>query len=327
MKDLIASLSIQIREAQEIGASASFTPIDRPIKAVLVCGLGGSGIGGKIVGLLLKSDLPVPFLCVNDYEMPAWVNENTLVIASSYSGNTEETLTVVEQCQEKGAEIAVITSGGKLKSLATDNGWNKHIVPGGEQPRAMLAYSFVQQLFILHNYGLIDRTNLDQLSEVANLIDETEEAVREEAMRIAKAFHHKRPLIYAGNDFEGVAVRWRQQINENGKELCWHHVFPELTHNELVGWAGGSKDQVPIFLYSNLNHARTNRRWEISKKIFSKYTDTVLETKAMGKTKLAQNFYLIHLGDWVSFFISELKSVDPVEVDVIDFLKNEMSKL
>jgi glucose/mannose-6-phosphate isomerase len=327
MRDLIANLSNQIREAEKIGVSASFKPANRPINAVLVCGLGGSGIGGKIIALLLKNDLNVPFLCVNDYEMPAWVNENTLVIASSYSGNTEETLAVVDQCEAKGAEIAVITSGGKLKMLAEVKDWNRHIVPGGEQPRAMLAYSLVQQLFILHNYGLIDRSNIDQLNDVSDFLDATENDVRDEAMRIAEAFFKKRPLIYAGNDFEGVAVRWRQQINENAKVLCWHHVFPELTHNELVGWAGGSNDQVPIFLYSNLNHPRTNRRWQISKTVIANYTDTILETKAVGNTKLAQNFYLIHLGDWVSYFISELKKVDPVEVDVISYLKSEMAKM
>ena len=327
MRDLIANLSNQIREAKKIGESTKFRSADRQINAVLVCGLGGSGIGGKIIALLLKNDLKVPFLCVNDYEMPAWVNENTLVIASSYSGNTEETLTVVDQCQAKGAEIAVITSGGKLKVLAEVQEWNRHIVPGGEQPRAMLAYSLVQQLYILHNYGLIDRSNIDQLMDVADLLEATEHQVRDEAMRIAEAFFQKRPLIYAGNDFEGVAVRWRQQINENAKVLCWHHVFPELTHNELVGWAGGSNGQVPIFLHSNLNHSRTNKRWQISKTVIQKHTDTILETKAIGETKLAQNFYLIHLGDWVSYFISELKKVDPVEVDVISYLKSEMAKI
>ncbi|MDC3351963.1 bifunctional phosphoglucose/phosphomannose isomerase [Crocinitomicaceae bacterium] len=327
MKELIANLANQIREAREIGASAPFKSADRQINAVLVCGLGGSGIGGRIIGLLLKNDLPVPFLCVNDYEMPAWVNENTLVIASSYSGNTEETLSVIKFCQERGAEIAVITSGGELKERADANSWNKFIVPGGEQPRAMLAYSLVQQLYILERYGLISSEMLDDLAKTPDFIESQEETIREEAMRIAQGFHKKRPLIYAGNDFEGVAVRWRQQINENAKELCWHHVFPELTHNELVGWAGGSEHQAPLFLFSSFNHPRINRRWEISKGVIKKYTNTILETSAIGETKLAQNFYLIHLGDWVSYFMSELKNIDPVEVDVIGYLKAEMAKM
>lgn len=327
MEDLIAGLSNQIREAINIGENTNFTPTDKTISAVLVCGLGGSGIGGRIVSLLLKNDLKVPFLCINDYEAPAWVNENTLVIASSYSGNTEETLSAVEACYERGAEVAVITSGGEVLEKAKARNWNHFVVPGGEQPRAMLAFSIVQQIYILQRYELINSSFTADLKKVPELIDSTEEAVREEAMNIAKTFTGKRPIIYAGNDFEGIAVRWRQQINENGKELVWHHVFPEMTHNELVGWAGGSPNQVPIFLSSDFNHPRTNRRWKISKEIIAKYTDTILETNAVGESKIAQNFYLIHLGDWVSYFISQIKNIDPVEVDVIGHLKSEMAKM
>lgn len=327
MKNLVASLSNQIREAISIGESTPFKNTDKSLNAILVCGLGGSGIGGKIVSLLLKNDLKIPFLCINDYEVPAWVNENTLVIVSSYSGNTEETLSAAEECYKRGAEIAVITSGGTALELAKERNWNHFVVPGGEQPRAMLAYSVIQQLYILQGHGLIDNSYTEELKVVPAFIEAHEEATQEEAMKIAKAFTGKRAIIYAGNDFEGVAVRWRQQINENGKELCWHHVFPEMTHNELVGWAGGSNEQVPLFLSSNLNHPRTNRRWSISKGIIAEYTDTILETEAKGESRVAQNFYLIHLGDWVSYFISEIKSVDPVEVEVIKYLKGEMAKM
>ncbi len=327
MKDLIANLSTQIREAIKIGESTEFKAVDKSFTSVLVCGLGGSGIGGKIVSQLVKDELKIPFLSVNDYNIPAWVNENTLVIASSYSGNTEETLSAIEACTKRGAEVAVITSGGTLLENAKKRGWNHFVVPGGEQPRAMLAYSLVQQLYILNRYELVSNTILDQLSEVPTLIDETEHTVREEAMRLAKAFIKKRPIIYAGNDFEGIAVRWRQQINENAKELCWHHVFPEMTHNELVGWAGGTQQLTPLFLMTDFDHPRTKKRWEISQEIIGKYTNTILETQAKGATKIAQNFYLIHLGDWVSYLISEIKNIDPDEVHVISHLKSEMAKL
>ncbi|MFT5818846.1 MAG: glucose/mannose-6-phosphate isomerase [Crocinitomix sp.] len=327
MKELIASLSNQIREAIQIGESTNFNATNKTISSILVCGLGGSGIGGKIVSLLLKSELKVPFLCINDYEVPAWVNENTLVIASSYSGDTEETLTAVKECKARGSEIAVITSGGTILEMAKTNNWNHFVVPGGEQPRAMLAYSVVQQLYILERYGLISNQPTTELNSVPDFIDGNETIIRDEALRLATSFHGKRAIIYAGNDFEGVAVRWRQQFNENAKELAWHHVFPEMTHNELVGWAGGSNNQAPIFLVSNFNHPRINRRWEISKEIIEKHTGTVLETTAVGVNRIAQNFYLIHLGDWVSYLISEIKQIDAVEVDVISHLKDEMAKM
>lgn len=327
MKDLIANLSNQIREAIQIGTQTSFKNTDKELTAILACGLGGSGIGGTIVSLLLKDELKVPFLAINDYEIPAWVNENTLVIASSYSGNTEETLAAAKAAQKKGAEIAVICSGGQLLEEAKTHQWNHYVVPGGEQPRAMLAYSITQQLFILNNYGFIGKNTIDDLADTPNFIDETETELRKEAVKIAELFSKKQPIIYAGSLFEGVAVRWRQQINENAKELCWHHILPEMTHNELVGWAGGNKNYAPLFLSSDYDHARTQHRWEISKKIISKHTDTIHKTVAKGATKVAQTFYLIHLGDWVSYLMSEIKNIDPVEVDVILYLKAEMAKI
>ena len=327
MKQLIAGLSNQIREAIKIGENTEFKPTNKTISAVLVCGLGGSGIGGKIIALLLKKELGIPFLCINDYEVPAWVDKNTLVIASSYSGNTEETIAAINECNLRGSEIVVITSGGTLLDMAKANAWNSYIVPGGEQPRAMLAYSLVQQLYILERYNLINASVITDLKGTPIFIDSNEDDIQSEAMRIAKSFIGKRPIIYAGNDFEGIAVRWRQQINENAKELCWHHVLPEMSHNELVGWAGGADNLAPLFLYSSFNHPRTNHRWKILKETLKKYTSTVLETESKGESKIAQNFFLIHLGDWVSYFMSEIKNIDAVEVDVILHLKSEMAKL
>ena len=327
MKDLITNLSSQIREAITIADSAVIKNTEKSISGILVCGLGGSGIGGKITSLLLGNELKVPFLCVNEYKIPAWVNENTLVIASSYSGNTEETLTAVSLCHEKGAEIAVITSGGKFLEMAIANNWNHVVVPGGEQPRAMLAYSLVQQMYLLYRYGLVSDQILKDLQDVPSFIDVEEQDIQEKALEVAKSFIGKTPIIYSGNDFEGIAVRWRQQINENAKELCWHHVYPEMTHNELVGWANGSDQFVPLFLYSETNHPRTMRRWEISKEIIAKHTPTVLECKAKGSTTVEEFFYLIHFGDWVSYLMAEIKEIDSVEVDVILHLKGEMAKM
>ncbi len=327
MKDLIANLSNQIREAIEIGENAQFRSIEKNISTVLVCGLGGSGIGGKIVSLLLKDELKLPFLSVNDYDIPEWVNENTLVIASSYSGNTEETLSAVKECYKKGAEVVVITSGGTVLEIAKANQWNHFVVPGGEQPRAMLAYSIVQQLYILTRYNLISNTQITELAKIPDFVDAVQAEIKEEAMRIAQHFVGNTGIIYAGTGFEGIAIRWRQQINENAKELCWHHVFPEMTHNELVGWAGGSAKHTPIFLKTDFDHPRTKERWKISKAIIAKYADNVLETSAKGENRLAQSIYLIHLGDWVSYLMAEIKKIDPVEVNVITHLKGEMAKM
>jgi len=326
MKELIASLSNQIREAIVIGRAADFTKRSKEIRSIILCGLGGSGIGGKIINLLLNEELKVPFLITNDYTIPACVDEHTLVIASSYSGNTEETIYAIRESLKRGAEITVITSGGELLEMAKANGWNHVIVPGGQQPRAMLAYSLVQQLFLLNRYELINSNQLNLLNDVPDFLESHEETVKADAKRVADFLFKKSAIIYSGSNFEGIAVRFRQQLNENAKELCWHHVLPEMTHNELVGWAGGSDKFAVVFLATDFDHPRTGYRWTICKEIISKYTPHITEIKAAGANRITQNFYLIHLTDWISYFLAENKNIDPVEVKVIGHLKDEMAK-
>lgn len=326
MKNLIASINQQITEAIEIGQKADFKSPTQAIHNILLCGLGGSGIGGAIVSQLLKKELKVPFVCVNDYNTPAFVSENTLIIASSYSGNTEETIAAVKEGMSRGAEICVITSGGTLAEMAKSNGWNHAIVPGGEQPRAMLAYSLIQQIFLLKKYGLISDKQINDLNGVVALLDKHESAIQQEAEELAKKLHGFIPVIYADSAFGGVATRVKQQINENAKELCWDHVLPEMTHNELVGWAGGTDKIAPVYLATDYDHQRTGYRWAISKEVISKYTPNINEIHAKGDSQIAQVFYLIHLTDWLSWFMSDLKKVDATEVDVIIHLKAEMGK-
>lgn len=326
MRELIAGINDQISEAVRIGKSVEFKPNSGEIQNVLLCGLGGSGIGGTIVSQLLSSELSVPFVVSKDYKAPAFVSKNTLLIASSYSGNTEETIAAVEEGKAKGAEICVITSGGKLADMAKENGWNHAIVPGGEQPRAMLTYSLIQQLFMLHRYGLISDQHIKDIDAIPALIESKEKGIQEEALQVAKNLHNSMPVIYSDSSFAGVGTRFKQQINENSKELCWDHTLPEMTHNELVGWAGGKDFIAPVYLATDYDHPRTTHRWKISKEIISKYTSNITEIKAKGDSKIAQIFYLIHLTDWVSLFLSDIKNIDPSEVEVIKFLKGEMAK-
>lgn len=326
MKELIESIVKQINEAIQIGLKGNFNVSDKSINSVLVCGLGGSGIGGKIISLLVNEEIQVPFILSNDYNIPACVNGNTLLIASSYSGNTEETIAAVREGKKRGAEIVVITSGGELLEMAQENGWNHLVVPKGQQPRTMLVYSLVQQLYILRKYNLISDIELTNLSDVSAFLESEKNHIQEDAMRIAKHLHLKTPVIYSGSYFEGIAIRFRQQLNENAKMLCWNHVLPEMTHNELVGWAGGNESISVVYFKTDFDHPRTNYRWEISKEIIAQKTPHVAEIRAKGKNRLAQNFYLIHLTDWVSYYLSELKKIDAVEVNVINHLKTEMSK-
>jgi glucose/mannose-6-phosphate isomerase len=327
MKTLVANFTNQIKEAKQIGENAKFISTDKRINSVLICGLGGSGIGGSIINLLLKAEISIPVTTTNDYAIPNFVDENTLVIASSYSGNTEETLAAVKEAKKRGSELVAITSGGDLLNLAKENSWNHFVVPGGEQPRGMLAFSLVQLLFIFQKYKLIETDYTSTLSEIIDLVDNNREAIQDEAMLLAKNIYNKQLIIYGEASLEGVLVRFRQQINENAKELCWHHILPEMNHNELVGWAGGNSNQAVVKLNSSFDFYRTQKRWEICKKIIAKKTNSIYEIDAKGSTKLIQVLYLIHLTDWVSCYLADLKNVDPVEVDVILHLKSELSKL
>ncbi|HIP37168.1 MAG TPA: bifunctional phosphoglucose/phosphomannose isomerase [Crocinitomix sp.] len=327
MKTLVANFANQLMDAKQIGESISFIPTNKNFSNVLICGLGGSGIGGKIISLLVREEAKIPIVTTNDYSIPNFVNKNTLVIANSYSGNTEETLTAVKESDKRGAEIVAITSGGALLEMAKLNKWNHFVVPSGEQPRAMLAYSLIQLLFTLEKHKIVSTNYTSQLQSIANLVTENESQIKKEALKVAKQIYQKKAVIYADQSFEGVAVRFRQQINENAKELCWHHVLPEMNHNELVGWAGGDNNIAVIKLNSSFEFYRTKKRWEICKSIISEKTDTIIEINAKGNNKLAQVLYLIHITDWISVLLADLKQVDAVEVDVIIKLKDELSKL
>lgn len=326
MKELIEGVNKQIAEAIEIGNAAQFGLSGKRISCVLVCGLGGSGIGGKIVSQLVADELKVPFLISNEYGIPACVDEHTLLIASSYSGNTEETIAAVKAAQKRNAEIVVIASGGELLDMAVEHNWNYLVVPKGQQPRAMLLYSLIQQLFVLNKYELISDNMINNLSELATFVGSVRNSVQDEAKRVAVFLHKHTPVIYAASGFEGIAVRFRQQLNENAKVLCWHHVLPEMNHNELVGWAGGNEQLAVVYMKTDFDHPRTSYRWEICKDIIAAKTPSVTEIRAKGKTRLEQNIYLIHLTDWISILLADLKQVDSVEVNVISHLKSEMGK-
>ncbi len=326
MDKLIAQFSNQIKEAISIGKAVELNS-QTEIRNIVACGLGGSGIGGKISKLLFNATITVPFETVSEYHIPGFVNENTLVIATSYSGNTEETLIALEECEKRNAQIVVITSGGKLLELAMEKNWPHFVLPAGEQPRAMLAYSLVQQMFVLSGYGLIDDSFLNELENTIDLIDSNEKELKAEAEQLAKNIHGRIPVIYSDPTFEGVAIRFRQQINENSKMLCWNAVIPEMNHNELVGWAGGNDHIAVIKLNSEFEYYRTSKRWDFCKDRISKITPNVFEINAKGASVISAALYLIHLTDWVSYFIATLKNVDPVEVNVISSLKSELSKL
>ncbi len=327
MRRLVKEFTSQLTEALEIGINANLNAPKSKINNVVITGLGGSGIGGKIATQLVANQMQIPAVINNDYRLPLFVNENTLVIVSSFSGNTEETLEALQAAQKAKAEIACITSGGKLAQIAKDHKYNLLVLPKAFSPRAMLTYSVIQQLFLFHHYGFINNQFINDTKATVALLNTEENNIISTAKKTANSLFEKTTVAYSEASMEGVITRFRQQINENSKSLGWEHVFPEMNHNELVGWAGGKEEYAVIIFRSSFEHPRSSVRIDISKDIFKKYTSTVLEFKAKGDTFLAQSFYHILLGDWISVYLAELNEVDDVEVKVIDFLKAELGKI
>ncbi len=325
MKELIAEFGQQLLKGVEVGENLHFNAPKNTIENVVITGLGGSGMGGKIVAELLENELAVPVHLNNSYSIPSFVSENTLVIASSFSGNTEETISALNFALEKKAECAVISSGGAAIEIAKNEGLSYAQVPNVGPPRANIGLSIVQQFYMLKAYNLIAWDVKSAIESSVAFLSSKQESIKAQAEKLADFLFEKQPIIYACQGFHGSAIRFRQQLNENSKMLAWTNFIPEMNHNELVGWAGGSKLHAPVFFETNSDSERNKLRTKLSKEAIEKYTD-VFTVKAEGDSALLQTMYLIHIGDWASLFLAEKNQVDIFDIEVIDHLKSELAK-
>ena len=328
MDQLISRFMEQLEEAVEIGRNLSLKPIDRDTTNIYVAGLGGSGIGADFVSSFIQQECKVPFIVKKGYSVPAFVGSNTLAIASSYSGNTEETLISYDQMKNSGAQIICIASGGKLIEKATQDSFDYIKLPSHwPSPRACLGYSLTVQLFILHQLGFISEQPIKDLKSSIELLRKESADIKLKAEAIAGRLHKHIPVIYIEDRMEPVAVRLRQQINENSKALCWHHVVPEMNHNELVGWREKNESLVVLYLRNDDDFERNKVRMEINKGIIGKYVHDIIDVHSKGNNMIERSLYLVHLGDWISWYLSQLRGMDALEVNVIDYLKGELAKV
>lgn len=328
MDKMIERFPAQLEEALQKATDTHINKHNAPYRSVFISGLGGSGIGGNFVQELVRSECKLPIVVSKGYHAPRWVNKHTLAICSSYSGNTEETLSTFEQLLGTGAKIVCIASGGKLIELAKQHGLDYIQLTGGwSSPRACMGYSIVAQLSVLRSTKLITGKIFNQVAAAARLLTKDQADIRKKAEKLAKNIGQRTPVIYVADHAEAVAVRWRQQINENAKMLCWHHVLPEMNHNELVGWKDQRPDIVTLWLRNKDDYQRTAIRTDITKGITDGLTKSSFEIWSKGKSFAEKAFYLVHLGDWLSWYLSQERGMDAVEIKVIDYLKNELSKV
>jgi glucose/mannose-6-phosphate isomerase len=326
MKKLVHEFSTQLQEGLIIGQNHRFVTPAAEFSNVVVTGLGGSGIGASIVQNFVFDKLKMPFVVNKDYFLPSFVSKKSLVIVCSYSGNTEETVDALKHAIKMKSTVVCITSGGKIAEMAKKKGLDCILVPAGMPPRACLGYSLIQILYTLNHFELIDKKFEQDISATIKEMKAAENDTQKKAKAIAKKILGKLPIIYSASTFEGVAIRFRQQLNENSKMLCWHGAIPEMNHNELVGWRDDAKDKIVILLRNDDDYERVQTRMEINKKVFKKYTPNIIEIYSQGKSYWEKAFYLIHLTDWVSVILADLRQLDATEVAVIDFLKGSLAK-
>jgi len=308
----------------------------RQVRNIVVAGLGGSAIGGDLVRSYLAKDICIPFVICRNYTLPNWVLPATLVFVSSYSGNTEETLSAFQDAFQRGAKIICLTSDGEVERISVRENIPCVLIPKGYQPRAALGYSFVPILVLLERLGFVEdeETNLRKAKEFLegnrSKYQVEVETQKNPAKILATKLLKKLPIIYASNDhFDAVSIRWKGQFCENAKMLAFNNVFPEFNHNELVGWKVLSDyrdDLIVVILKDSGDHPSIQKRMEIVKGIIEKLKVEVIEVESSGENLLSRMFSLIQLGDFTSFYLSILNGEDPSPVKVIDFLKNELAK-
>lgn len=326
MIEYIKEFSNHITEALAIGNQYSFKHPAKKVENVVLAGLGGSGIGAEIVKNFTNRSAQLPIILCKDYFLPGFVNENTLVIACSYSGNTEETIYALNEAFDKNATIVCITSGGQIADFAHTHNLDLLQIPSGMPPRGCLGLSMVQILFTLNHYGIIADDFKNALPQTVSFLNAETENIKTEAKEIVEKIAGKLPIIYADEHIGGVATRWRQQFNENSKVLGWERIIPEMNHNELVGWKDENHDLAVFFLHTGLELDRVVKRFDINKNIVKNYTNTIIDVYAKGEHYWDKIMYLILLGDWISWYLAEARGVDAVEVKVIDYLKGALNE-
>jgi len=331
MKELIQGFSNQLLESIKIANSATLSPAKSPILNIVVAGMGGSGIGGTLMKALTNDEVKVPIDVTKSYDIPGYINSNTLFIACSFSGNTEETLSAAGKAKQLGAQIVAITSGGKMGAFASENGYDQITIPGrSNSPRASIGYSFVQIFHILHFHGLIPSRHFEEIESSAHSLEKQSSEIQNLAKELTSYFKDKLPILYGDTKYEAVLIRAQQQIAENSKQLSHVNVFPEMNHNELVGWKFPDavyNNAATVLFRTSYDHPRTVIRMNVCKDIFTKIAGSVFELHAKGTSFIEQSIYLINVLDWTSYYLAEANGVDPFPVDVINFLKDELAKV
>jgi len=335
LHEILATFPEQLEAACVIaGELKTLATQYKPIMNVVIAGMGGSAIGAEVVLNATRDICSVPMVISRSYAMPHYVNKDSLVVISSYSGNTEETVEAYRDARAKGAQVLVISSGGQVAQMAAEGGDVWLEIPGGMPPRQALGYSIVPLLFLLNELGVAEfhKHDLEEaitlLRDLANVYGAFE-ARNNLARELAEAMKGKLLVFYAHADhFSSVALRWRGQLEENSKQLASHHVISEMNHNEISGWSHPANmiEKFTACLLRDVGEPeRIKLRMDLTAKVIRESGASVLEVVSRGKSLLARILSLIYLGDYVSYYLALLNDEDPSAIRAIDQLKQSLS--
>jgi glucose/mannose-6-phosphate isomerase len=333
MLDRISELPTQVQDAWDtIQALTPLTPHET--HNVIIAGMGGSAIGGSLVQALAEPECPVPIAVNRDYHLPAYVNENTLVIISSFSGNTEETLSALGEALSFEARTVAVTTGGRLAEIAQERGFLHVLFSYDAPPRAAVGHSFTLLLGLLVRFGLLaDKGDevaeaIDVMLRLQRLIGPQVPAARNPAKDLARRLYDKVPTIYGAGLLAPVARRWKGQFNENAKTWAAFDELPELNHNTVLGYQhpahlGGTA--FVVMLRSSLDDPRIATRFDITAEMLEQAGIDHAVITSWGESPTAQMLSALHYADYVSYYLAALNQVDPTPIPAIDYLKERLS--
>lgn len=335
MLELVSGFDRQLEQALKTARSLEVKRSD-PIRSIVICGMGGSAISGDLLKACVDSQLSVPVQVIRGYSVPAHVDSTTLALVCSYSGNTEETLSAWEECRQRGACIICMASGGKLENLARENQQMCVEIPPGLPPRTTFAYSLVPMFRILSRLGLAPDylVKVEQslawvktkIAAFGSIVPVQENA----AKRLALDLWERIPVVYASQGrLEGIGRRWISQFAENGKQLGFLNLLPEMNHNEIVGWMHPKEELqrfLPIFLRDREDHPRIQIRAELTRDFLQEKAGKALEFWSDGESWLERLCALLLLGDFTSVYLALLNQEDPTPVAPIETFKNRLEQ-
>jgi len=332
-KDTKDALGIAEKQWQQLQHEFNIDKRDGQITNIVLAGMGGSALAGK-----LSQSWPgytLPFEICSDYNAPKYVNESTLFIGSSYSGNTEETLSALEQAEKAGAQIAIITSGGKLKEIAEAKNYPLAKIPEGYQPRTTAFFGLKAIVAILGSYDIVDALKLNkELGEAGEFIGQEVKkwtadipASHNPAKQLARELMGLSPVIYSGPMLWPAAYKWKISINENAKNVAWCNQYPEFNHNEFIGWSSHPQEKLyaVVDIVSSFDHPQVIKRFEISERLLSGRRPKAHTVNVAGDNVLKQLLWSVAYGDFVSIYLAILNGLDPTPVDLIEKLKTALN--